>query len=55
MWHIRSSNNDDNDEKDSGDSCMNAYDMDRYKKYIIQNLQKPHLPNQDEEIILYEA
>ena len=44
-----SSKNDDDEEKDSGDKSIKAYYMDRYKKkYVIPNLQKPHLPNQDE-------
>ena len=43
-----SSNNDDDEEKDSSDRSMNAYDMDHYKKYVIPNLPKPHLPNQGE-------
>jgi hypothetical protein len=43
-----SSNKDDDEEKDSGDRSMKAYDMDRYENYVISKLQKHHLPNQDE-------
>lgn len=43
-----SSNKDDDEEKDSGDRSMKAYDMDRYENYVISKLQKHRLPNQDE-------
>ena len=43
-----SSNNDDDEEMDSGDRRMMHMICIVTKKYVIPNLQKSHLPNQDE-------
>jgi hypothetical protein len=50
-----SCNNDDNEEMDSGDRRMNAFDMDRYKTMSYQIYKNSIYQIRINEKILYEA